>query len=89
MTFGIALHFFGRADRDRFAMIQNRNPLADVHHQLHVMLDQQDAEIEPVTDKPNQVHQFDFSCGFIPAAGSSRRRIFGFVASARAISSRR
>src|SRR5437870_4983923 len=47
----------GRADGDHFAVIQDRDPLADAHHHAHVVLDQQDRDAELVTQALDQAHQ--------------------------------
>src|SRR5882762_859565 len=39
--FGIALHFRGTPFGDLLAVIQHQHPVADIHHQAHVVLDEQ------------------------------------------------
>ena len=75
--------------RDLLAVVEHRDPLGDAHHDLHVVLDQQDRELELVAHLAHEVGQRRDSCGFMPAVGSSSSSSFGSEASARAISTRR
>jgi len=56
----ITLHLFRRSHRDRFAVIENGDSLANAHHQLHVVLDQPDAHAELVADETDQLRQIIF-----------------------------
>ena len=46
MTLRIALDLGGRADRDRRAVVEHVDALADAHDDLHVVLDEQDRHAE-------------------------------------------
>ena len=74
---------------DGLAVVEHVDALADAHDDLHVVLDEQDGEPELVADPRIMCISSSFSCGFMPAAGSSRSSSSGSVARARAISRRR
>src|SRR5207253_2182948 len=46
-------------DGDGLAVIQDGNSFADAHDQLHVVFDEQNADLELVADEADQLHQFD------------------------------
>ena len=90
MTRGSSADLLGRALGDLLAVVEDRDPVADPHHQLHVVLDQQDREAEvpaqPRDQRDDLRRLLAGSCRppARRAAGASGR-----CASARAISSRR
>src|SRR5258708_25969195 len=53
--FWITLHLRRRTHRDCLAVIQHSDLFADRHDQLHVVLDQQDRQVEAVADEADQV----------------------------------
>src|SRR6188508_1373750 len=55
----ILLDLRWRADGDRLAVVDHLNRFADAHHHFHVVLDQQDGELEFVTQAADDVHQLD------------------------------
>ena len=56
---GIALHLGRRALGDLAAEIERHDLVGDAHHQVHVMLDQQDGDAEPVADRDDELAQVD------------------------------
>ena len=52
-------------------MVEDGDPLADVHHEAHVVFDQQHRQPELLADPLTSNRSVSFSWGFIPAAGSS------------------
>jgi len=70
------------------AVIEHGDPVAEPHHQLHVVLDQEQGRAVRA-DAVEKRAQRPCLGRFMPAAGSSRASRRGSVASARAISSRR
>ena len=53
----LVAHLLGRAVGDLQAELQRHHLVGDAHHQVHVMLDQQDAELELLADAPQQLRQ--------------------------------
>ena len=58
MTFGRVGHLFGGAGRNGGAEVQHLNPLADLHHKTHVVLDEQDRDLEFIPDVVDDLEQF-------------------------------
>ena len=85
--FRIILNFRRRAVGDHHAVVEHGDPLADLHHQAHVVVDQQDrhAEIDREFRESTRPARA-FRASSSPAAGSSSNSTFGSVASARTIS---
>lgn len=54
---------------DLAAILKDDDPLANPHDDLHVVLDQQDAQSELVLREADQVHQVDFFGGVHPCGG--------------------
>ena len=48
--FRIVLESFSAPLGDRHAVVEHRDPLANVHHESHVVLDQQDRHAEPIAN---------------------------------------
>ena len=57
----IVLNLGRRALGDRHAMIEHRDLLADVHHEIHVVLDQQNCQSETLPDFADRFGQLRFS----------------------------
>src|SRR5512143_4005333 len=55
----VLLDLLRGACRDRLAVVDDLDPLADAHHDLHVVLDEQDREPELVAQPSDQVHEVD------------------------------
>src|SRR5467141_1116917 len=51
---GIALHFRGTPFSDLLAVIQHQHPVADIHHQAHVVLDEQHGDA-PIANRLDQL----------------------------------
>ena len=49
---GIATDLLGGSLGDLLAVVEHGDPIADAHHHLHVVLDQQDRDAELVADRP-------------------------------------
>ena len=64
----ILLDLAGRPDGDRLAVVDHLNRLADAHHDLHVVLDEQDRDLELVAQPADEPHEVER----LPA-GSCRR----------------
>src|SRR5439155_4019176 len=47
---GVVLHLLRRAVRDLAAEVEHCDALADRHHEVHVVLDEQDRQVEVVLD---------------------------------------
>ena len=54
---GVVADLVGGALGDDPAEVQHRDALADAHDQIHVMLDQQDGDVELVPDAADDLHQ--------------------------------
>ena len=89
ITFGSFCTSRGGAFGDLLAVVEHQHAVAHAHHQLHVVLDQQDRRAVARGCARAARAASRVSVAFMPAAGSSSARSFGSVASARAISSRR
>ena len=89
MTWGLLRISSGVPFGDDAAKVQHGDALADAHDEAHIMLDEQDSDVELVADAADGLRQLCGLGGFMPAAGSSRSSSFGLVASARMISRRR
>ena len=50
--------------------------LADVHDQLHIVLDQEDADLEAVADEADEIHQLDFFLRIHPGSGFVEQQDF-------------
>ena len=74
---------------DLLAEIEHRQAVAQAHHQLHVMLDQQYVATPSRRICLISTLSCEVSMAFMPAAGSSSASNWGSVASARAIPRRR
>src|SRR5262249_6318731 len=55
---GVALDARGRAQRDQLAEVQHGDPVAEIHDEWHVMLDQEDREAEARANGANQLAEF-------------------------------
>src|SRR5438132_14391070 len=53
----IALNFRCGSNSDRFTVIEDGDPFADAHDQLHVVLDEPDADAETVADEADELHE--------------------------------
>jgi hypothetical protein len=54
----ITAHELGRAVGYPLAVIQDHNVVGDFHHDFHVVLDQQYADLVPVADESKQLVEF-------------------------------
>ena len=54
----IVLDFVGSALCNDLAVADHRNCLADVHNQIHIMLNEEDSDLEIITDAADLMHQF-------------------------------
>ena len=78
MTTGFCLISSGVPLAMTLAVVEHADALADAHDQVHIVLDEQDGDLELVADLADVVHQLGaFPSGFMPAAGSSSRRMPG------------
>src|SRR4051794_649360 len=55
----ITLNLLRRSHRNRLAVIEHGDALANAHDQLHVVLDEQDADLKAVADEADELHQLD------------------------------
>src|SRR5688572_30983912 len=67
--FRIRLNLLRRSHCDRLTVIEHRHALADRHDELHVVLDQPDADAEAVADEADQVHELAFFLRVHPGGG--------------------
>jgi Hemerythrin HHE cation binding domain len=86
---GISARLVGRRRRDDFAEVEDNDVVADAHHQAHVVLDEEHTDPPSSTSRRSNLSTSAVSCEERPAVGSSRSRIDGCTAMARANATRR
>ena len=90
MTSRLAADLGRRALGERPALVEHVDPVADPHHERHVVVDQEHAGVEVLADRPDELRRTPrTSASGRPAPGSSSSTNAGSVASARATPSRR
>ena len=87
---GVVADLLWRAVREHVALVENKDALRDAHDQPEVVIDDQQpaAEQAPAGVRMTSSSSSD-SASLSPAAGSSSNTKYGWVAIARAISTRR
>jgi hypothetical protein len=85
---GVALHLGRRALGDLAAEVEHHDLVGDLHHQSHVVLDEQDGDVDCARMVLMSVPSTPTSSWLRPPAGSSTSRSRGCPASARASSTR-
>ena len=90
MTVSFVLDFLGGAAGDDLAEVHHGDVLADAHDDAHLVLDEEDREVEAILDEVYEVHELEDLAGIHARGGLvEEEEGWGSQARARAISTRR